>query len=229
MGLQFRTIRAAVSALVIATAMGAGGMTGVASALAVEPPAQVALTGTLVDGAGAPLAGVLLQISQEHPEGGLAAVQVTTGTDGGFTADLFPWGTADAPAGLSIRTPADAQFEVFGERCTQTWSVAVGDQRSVAWSDAAPEALTLVAETALLGEVCGTVATPPPPGSGSNSGSGSGSGGQGTLTPPPTDTFGGAVAGRADRHGPALAIGFAVGLMLAAMFLTPRPGARRRG
>lgn len=215
-----------MSALVIATAMGAGGMTGMASALAVEPPAQVAVAGTLVDGTGAPLAGVPLQISQEHPEGGLAAVQVTTGTDGGFTADLFPWGTADVPAGLSIRTPADTLIEVFGERCTQTWSVTVADQQSVAWSDAAPEPLSVVAETKLLGEVCGTVATPSPPSSGANAGSGSG--GQGTLTPPPTDTFRDAVAGRADRHGPALAIGFVVGLMLAAMFLTPRPGARRR-
>lgn len=227
MALQFRTVRAAASALVIAAAMGAGGMTGMASALAVEPPSQVAITGSLVDGDGAPLGGVPLVISEEHAEGGIAAVQVTTGADGGFTADLFPWGTADVPAHLSIRTPADTQIEVFGERCTQTLGVAVADERSVAWSEAAPEALTVVAETVLLGEVCGTVATPPPPPPGTNTGSGSG--GQGDLTPPPTDVLRDAVAGPPDRQGPALAIGFVVGLMLAAMFLTPRPGARTRG
>lgn len=220
MGLRYRTTRAAASALVIATAMGAGGMTGMTSALAVDPPAQIAVTGTLVDGTGAPLAGVALQIGEEHPEGGLAGAQVTTGPDGGFTADLFPWGTAEVPASLSIRTPADTRIEVIGEDCSQTWSVTLADQRSVTWAEAAPEPLTLVAETALLGEVCGTVATPPPSGgSGSNPG----------LTPPPTDTFREAIVGRPSRQGPLFAIGFVVGLLLAATFLAARPGARHRG
>lgn len=226
MGLQFRTIRAAGAALVIATAMGAGGMTGMASALAVDPPSQVAIAGTVVDGDGAPIGGVPLVISEEHPEGGIAAVQVTTGTDGGFTADLFPWGTADVPARLSISTPAGTMVEVIGAACTQTWGVNLDEERPVAWAESAPEPLALVAETELLGEVCGTVATPPP---GTGTGTNTGTGGQGNLTPPPTDTLHDAVAGRVDRHGPALAIGFVVGLMIAATFLTPRPGARRRG
>jgi hypothetical protein len=219
--LRYRTIRATASALLVAAAVGTGGMAGMTSALA-GAPATVGLEGTVVDGADAPLGGVHLVISEElPPDGGLAAFQVTTAADGSFAANVFAWGTADAPATLSIATPADEAVDVIGESCSQTWGVVVQADRQLALADATPDPLSLTATTTLLGEVCGTTATPPPDSRGTN-------GGRPDLTPPPTDTLVAPIANAPDRIGPALSIGFVIGLVAAAAVLLLRPGARRR-
>lgn len=221
MGLRYRTIRAAASALLVAAAVGTGGMAGLTSALAAGP-ATVGLEGTVVDSAGAPLGGVHLVITEElPPDGGLAGFQVTTAANGSFGADVYAWGTADAPAKLRIATPADEALDVIGATCSQTWGVVVEADRQLALADAAPDPLTLTATTTLLGEVCGTTATPRPASLGSN-------GGGAGLTPPPTDSFVAPTGTGPDRLGPALTIGFAIGLVAAAAALLPRPGARRR-
>jgi hypothetical protein len=205
----------------LAAAVGTGGMAGMTSALAADP-GTVALAGTVVDGQGAPLAGIHLVIAEElPPDGGAAAFNVTTGADGAFAADVYAWGTSEAPASLTIRTPPDEEIEVAGETCSRTWGVAVASDQQLALADGAPEPLALTATTSLLGEVCGTTATPPP-------NAGNGSGGKPALTPPPTDVTLRAASGAPDRLGPALVFGFAVGLLLAVALL-PRPGARRRG
>jgi hypothetical protein len=202
--------------------VGTGGMAGMTSALA-GGPATVGLEGTVVDSAGAPLGGVHLIISEElPPDGGLVAFKVTTAADGSFGANVYAWGTADAPATLTIATPADEAIDVIGETCSQTWGVVVAANHQLALADATPDPLTLTATTTLLGEVCGTTATPPPPDSrGAN-------GGRPDLTPPPTDAFGATIANAPDRLGPALTIGFVIGLVAAAAVLLRRPGARRR-
>ncbi len=221
MGLQYGSIRAAASALLVAAAVGTGGMAGMTSALAADP-ATVGLSGTIVDGNGAPLAGVHLVISEElPPDGGIAAFQVATAGDGTFAAAVYPWGTAAAPAGLTISTPADEAVEVVGKTCSQTWGVAVRSTQQLALADGTPDPLVLTATTTLLGEVCGTTATPPP--------NGASRGGRPAITPPPTDVLPAPPAAEgADRQGPALWIGFAVGLLLAGAGLLPRWGARRR-
>ena len=200
--------------------MGMGGMTGMASALAADP-ATIAISGTLVDGSGHALAGIQLKIVEElPPDGGIAAFPVTTMADGTFGADLFAWGTTDAPARVAVETEAGQQLEIKTQTCTQTWGVLAQDIRNMTLAEAAPDPLTVTATTTLLGEVCGTNGTP---GGGSNGG-----GGGAHATPPPTDaTLAGAAAGR-DRLGPALSLGFILGLTLAAGFLVPRPGSRRR-
>ena len=224
MGLQYRAIRAAASALLVATAVGTGGMTGMASALAADP-APVELTGVLLGAGDLPLVGVHLTITEEYsPDGGLASNQVVTGPGGRFSTSVFPWGTADAAATLTI-VAAD-QLKVEGNGCSQSWDVTLRSVSDVAFADAAPVPLTLVATTTLLGEVCGTTATPPPA---SRGGNGAGSGGHPAITPPPTDLSAAALEpGPGDRHGPALSLGFVLGLLLAAALLLPRPGARRR-
>jgi hypothetical protein len=201
-------------------------MTGMTSVLAVDP-AMVGLTGTLVDGAGAPLGGVGLTIAEElPPDGGAAAFPVTTAADGTFAAEVYAWGTANAPASLSISTAAGTEILVVGESCSQTWSVEVKDDRQVALADDAPEPLMITAATTLLGEVCGTTGTPAP---GGNNGTGGGGGGGLSITPPPTDTVAAAEPAReGDRLGAALAIGFVAGLILAIVALAPRPRVRRR-
>ena len=217
MGLRYRTIRAAGSALLVAAAVGTGGMAGMTSVLAADP-ATVGLTGTIVDSGGAPLAGIALTITEiTPPDGGAAAVQATSAADGTFSAELQAWGTAEAPATLTIKAAPDSVVEVVGDPCSQTWGVELSDTRNVAYADAAPEPLTLTATTTLLGEVCGTTGVPKTNGGGSTS-----------LTPPPTDTVAASTEAVPDRLGPALTIGFVVGLLVAAAALLPRRRFRRR-
>jgi hypothetical protein len=216
-GLRYRTIRAAASALLVAAAVGTGGMAGMTSVLAAAP-ATVGLAGTVVDSGGAPLAGIPLTITEMvPPDGGAAAVQATTAADGTFSAELQAWGTAAAPATLTIKAAPDAVIEAVGDPCSQTWGVELSDTRDVAFADAPPEPLTLTATTTLLGEVCGTTGVPQ-----------TGSHGSTGLTPPPTDTVAAPADAAPDRLGPALTIGFVVGLLAAAAALLPRRRIRRR-
>lgn len=224
MALSFRTIRAAGSALLVAVAVGAGGMAGMASALAADP-GRVTLVGTLVDGGGQPLGGVRLTIVEElPPDGGMAAFPVTTGSDGSFAAELYAWGTTAAPASVTVSTDPDEELTVEGESCSQTWSVAVSRRLEVALAETVPDELKVTAVTSLLGEVCGTTGTP-----GGGSGNG-GAGGAAGVTPPPTDARLAAASGApGDRLAPALWIGFALGLVIAIVLLVPWRGSPRRG
>jgi hypothetical protein len=222
-GLSYRSIRAAGSALLIAVAVGAGGMTGMASALGADPT-MVAVAGTLVDGSGQPLGGIHLTIEEElPPDGGIAAFPVTTAGDGTFAADLYAWGSVDAPAAVTVETAADEQLTVESGSCSQTWGVLARDRRELALAEAAPEPLVVTATTTLLGEVCGTTGTP-----GGGNGSTGGAGGA-QITPPPTDADLASSNASRDRLGPALTLGFVLGLALASAFLVVRPGTRRRG
>lgn len=224
MGLQYRTIRAAASVLLVAAAVGTGGMTGIGSVRAADPPATVFVTGTLANEHGTGLPFVHLVVAEMlPPDGGAAGFDVTTGPDGGFGFRAFAWGTTDAPAQITITTPPDTETGLaVNDDCHQTVGVAVHDTRDVALADVGAEVpvLDLVAATTVLGEVCATTATPKPDGPRATNRPG--------LTPPPTDTFGRPIAGDPDRTGPALTIGFLVGLVAAAVLLLPRPGARRR-
>lgn len=212
MGLGYRTIRAAGAALLIAAAAGAGGMTGLASALAADP-SMVPLGGSVVDATGAPFAGVALVIQEELPDdGGLAAFQVTTADDGSFSADVYPWGTAAAPVSISIRAASDVVR--VAESCSRTWAIATTVELALAETAAEPIRVT----PTLLGEVCGTTGTP----------GGNPANGGDALTPPPTDVAAARLTPAADRLGPALTVGFIVGLLVATLLLVPRPGARGR-
>jgi hypothetical protein len=227
-GLRFRTIRAAASALLVAAAVGTGGMAGMTSVLAADP-AMVGLAGTVVnhDG-GRPLAGIPLVITElVLPDGGAVAVQTVTGPDGTFAVDLQAMGTADAPATVTIKAPADALVEVIGDTCSETFAVAMDPGQDITLSGAAPERLTLEATTTLIGEVCGTTGVPSTGNSGDGPAGGS-AGGSAGLTPPPTDAFAAPMAAGPVRLGPAVTIGFFLGIVGAAALLLPRPRARRR-
>ncbi|MEA2519803.1 MAG: hypothetical protein QOF49_1883 [Chloroflexota bacterium] len=162
MALQYRTIRAAGSALLIAVSFGVGGLTGVGSALAVDP-AMVTVDGVLDGSAGEPLAGVQLVVEElESPAGALAGFPVTTGVDGGFSVSLYPWGSATEPATLTIRTAPDQEVSIDDGSCVRTWAVEVLDERAIALADGAPEPLAVKAATTLRAESCAATATPPP-------------------------------------------------------------------
>jgi hypothetical protein len=220
-GLRYRTIRAAASALLVAAAVGTGGMVGMTSVLAADPPV-IGLAGTVVnhDG-GAPLAGLPLVVTEIGGlDGGAVAAQTTTGADGRFKVDIEALGTADTPAMLTIRTPPDTLIQVIGDTCSQTWQVAIDPDQDVALGATTPDPLTITASTTLMGEVCGTTGVP--------STTHTGGGGSAALTPPPTNTFVAPTSAGPDRLGPALTVGIVVGLLAAAALLLPRPGSRRR-
>jgi hypothetical protein len=213
--------------VLVAMTIGLGGTTGVSAVLAVDPPSTVAIAGTLVDQAGTSLPGVHLVITEElPPDGGFAGFQARTGPDGSFSATLFAWGTADVPAEVRIDAPQDESITlVVDEQCSRTLGVVVADARQLALGDpaTAPKTLDIVATSTVLGEACGTTATPP-----TTAGSGNTRGPATQLTPPPTDGGRTVAAAAEDRIGPALALGCLAGLIGAASFLVPRPRARRR-
>jgi hypothetical protein len=217
-----------VSALLLATAIGAAGTTGVSTALALDPPARIAVSGHVADAAGASLAGVNLVVAEElPPDGGLAGFAVTTAADGTFTVSVEPWGTADAPATLTIKAAPGALATVVGESCSQSYDVSLSDTREVRLAGAteAPSTIELVAKTELVGEVCGTTATPRPPRG--TPASNAGAPATPHLTLPPTDA-GPALGDRGEQPATALLVGFVVGLAAALLMLVPRPGSRRR-
>jgi hypothetical protein len=216
-GLLDRWLRAAVAVVVMAMAWGGA---VAPAALAADP--GVIVSGTLVDEHGAALEGVHLVIEEQlPPDGGLAGFQVVTDASGAFAADLEPWGTADAKATLSVKTPTGGLevVEVIDGSCTRSWSVVVDASQDVALADGPIDPLAITATTALIGEVCGTTGTPPPANAGT---------GRPTVTPPPTDAVARLGGGSSDRLGPALSAGFAIGLVAAILLLTPRPRGRRR-
>jgi hypothetical protein len=218
-GSHDRSIRAAATALLVAAAVGSAGMGGVSPARAAEP-GTVRLAGTLVsteDGADAPLADVELVITEElEPDGGLAAFPVTTAEDGTFAADVFAWGTAEDPAIVTIGA-VRAELDEVDPSCSRRWAVGI-EPGMIQLPGSAPDGLVVRQTLTLLGEVCGTTAPPPANGPGSRA----------TVTPPPTDTPAAPLATRPDRLGPALTIGFVIGLLAVAALLRLRAGARRR-
>jgi len=190
--------------------------TGISSALAAEP-GMVTLGGTLVDGGGAPLGGVHLVMTETAPDDALAGFQAITATDGSFSANVYSWGNAEAPASISFAVEGELQVITGG--CSRTWAVALDAEQDVSLAGTAPEPLALRATRTLTGEACGVTGGP----SSGNAGGGS------KLTPPPTDRLAAPVlAAGPDRLGPALTLGFVVGLLAAALLLMPRLGARRR-
>jgi hypothetical protein len=225
-----RARRAAASALLVASAFGIAATTAIPGVLAADPPRQM-LRGMIVDERGAAMAGLHLAVTeQESADGGLAAFTATTTAAGIFTVDLFAWGTDAAPADVTVRTETHQQAKVVRSGCTRTYAATVSATRELALAGPfPPKPLDIVATTRLLGEVCGTKGTPAP----NSGGSGSASGGSHTarpgVTPPATDALTARAGIGGERLGPALAIGFAAGLVGALMLLLgPARGARRR-
>ena len=113
MGVRARVPRATASGLVLALAVGVAGTTGISTALAVDSPTTVALSGSLRDAAGSPLAAIHLVIAEEQSaDGGLAGYEVVTARDGTFRLDVQPWGTAATPARITVRTSPDTTMQV---------------------------------------------------------------------------------------------------------------------
>ncbi|MBA2719694.1 MAG: hypothetical protein H0U52_10705 [Chloroflexi bacterium] len=179
-----------------------------------------------------PVAGAGVTISVSHPalegeEG--AATETLTGTtdaDGVATIDGVPHRPHDLPGvELDIRAHKVATWTDAASGCTgsDTWDAArvgvvgaaavdiafTGDEQSAASSiECGPNSMP-------SGGVAGATGTP-------------GTGGNAGLTPPPTDAVALRVVAQPDRLGPALTLGFLIGLIAAALVLSPRPGSRRR-
>ena len=212
--------RAAAVAVLVASAA-IGGVSAPATLAVGSASATVA--GRLVDGRDAPLVGIKLVIEELlPPDGGLAGYQVTTDGAGAFSADVEPWGTAAAPATLTIATPKDEvqTVNVIDGSCTHTFTVTVNAKRDVTLAEGPTDPFALTGTMELLGEVCGTTATPPPANGGARGPA---------ITPPPTDVIARTGGPSDDGLRPKLIVGFAVVLGVALVFVTPRPRGRRRG
>ena len=214
--------------MLIALAIGFAGTTGISAVLATDPVASVALAGTLVDQHGAPIAGVDLVVSEEAPpDGGLAGFAATTGDDGSFTVQLYPWGTTDSPASVSIRTAGAVTITRETDGCSQTLSVTASDLRELALAEpaSAPEPIVVVATTAVVGEACGTTATPPP---NTSTGGAAGHTARPRVTPPATESLGTPIAPGGERPSAAVILGLVGTLVVTMTLVTPRPRSVRR-
>jgi hypothetical protein len=134
---------------------------------------------------------------------------------------------------LRIETTPGQHVQEIAGNCTKTWNLDVAEGRSIALAGATqpPARLTLEPVMALAGEVCGTEGTPGSSGGGGSStggGSSSSGGSGGKVTPPPTDTHVAALTASRERHGPALVLGFVLGLLATVVLLARRLGAPRR-
>jgi hypothetical protein len=220
LGVRARAPRATASGLVLALAVGVAGTTGISTALAVDSPSTVALSGSLRDAAGSPLPGIHLVVAEEQSaDGALAGYEVATARDGSFRLDVQPWGTAATPARITIRTTPDATMQVLAARCSRTVGVSLAETRDLALGDPGlhPAVLDLVAATTVLGEVCGTLATARPDAVRPPA----------AVTPPPTEADATLEPASTDRHAAALIVGFATGLLATILFVLPRPRRRR--
>jgi hypothetical protein len=196
------------------------GTTGISTALALDSAATVALSGSLRDAAGLPLAGIPLVVAEEQSaDGGLAGYEVVTARDGTFRLDVQPWGTAANPARITIRTSPDTTMQVLAARCSRIVGVSLAETRDLTLEEpgAHPAVLDLVAATTLLGEVCATLATAKPDAARPPA----------AVTPPPTETGVVLESAATDRHAAALVVGFAMGLLATILFVLPRPRRRR--
>ena len=84
MGLQYRAIRAASTAVLVAATVGVGGSAGLGTALAADP-GMVGLSGIVVDGGGTPLAGIHLRITEALGPDGALWVATGDGNTGSST------------------------------------------------------------------------------------------------------------------------------------------------
>ena len=158
----------------------------------------------------------------------LVAVQATTGgrrhVHGASVLRLGHRGRA-RPTVDDQDAAGTSEIEVVGdEPAARPGASSVDDSAGIALAaDAPPEPLTLTATTTLLGEVCGTTATPPADTSGPAAAA------RDLTRRRPTDAPARRSPSASDRIGPALTIGFVVGLRGGRpASLLPRPGARRR-
>jgi hypothetical protein len=112
--LQYRTIRAAVSALFIAVALGAGGMTGMTSALAADPPADVVSDATVTVNlppsthAGVTLVGAVVRLDAYRAGGEPFQTLEATATDA--VAVVFHDVARAATGASDVLLDADLEF-----------------------------------------------------------------------------------------------------------------------
>ncbi len=145
--------------LAVSLAVGALAL-GAAPVFAVDEPV---LSGTVVDDAGAPFAVEQARMTMTGPDGGgLHAAQIEVAADGSFDVALLPWGTAEAPAQVTVSiTGAVSEAVTNADGCTDQYApVAEATFDVTLESGGEPEPVVLVAEPQIVATVCGAGATP---------------------------------------------------------------------
>ena len=170
-----------------------------------------------------PDAAVTITVSHPLTEGDEPAIlSGTTDADGVATISGVPYRpNGSAEVELSVAAHKDTTWTDTTSGCTgsETWDA---ERTGVAGAAIVNVAFTLDEQLLSSSIECGPNPTPDGGVLGATGTPGSG------LTPPPTDTVG-IRAAAPDRLGPALTLGFVLGLIVSALLLAPRPGSRRRG
>ena len=177
-----------------------------------------------------PVAGATVTIGVSHPEveeGTATATLIgTTDANGVATIEGVPYRPHDLPGvELEVRAHKIATWTDAASGCTgsDTWDAA---RVGVVGAAAVEIAFTADEQSASSSLECGP--NPTPSGDVGGATGTPGSGGNAGLTPPPTDALALRAAAQPDRLGAALTLGFLIGLIAAALLLSPRPGSRRR-
>lgn len=129
-------------------------------ALAADEPV---LTGTVLDANGAPFPVEEARMTMTGPDGaGIHAAQIEVGADGTFEVALMPWGTTEAPAEVTIAiTGAGTESVPNDVGCTDEVAQVAEATVDVTLEDGGePEPIQIVAESRIVGTVCGAQATP---------------------------------------------------------------------
>lgn len=170
-----------------------------------------------------PDAAVTITVSHPLVEGDEPTILTgSTNTDGVATIAGVPYRpNGSAEVELAIAAHKDTTWTDGASGCTgsETWDA---ERTGVSGAAVVEVAFTLDEQLVSSSIECGPNPTPDGGVLGATGTPGSG------LTPPPTDALG-TRADAPDRLGPALTLGFLVGLIASALVFTPRPGSRRRG
>ncbi len=150
-----RSIRHLLAVTVASVALAASAV----PAFAADEPV---LTGTVVDASGAPFDVEEARMTMTGPDGGgLHAAQVEIAPDGSFQVGLMPWGTAEAPAEVTLTfTGAVNESITNADGCTDDYAPVAEATFDVALeSGGEPEPVAVVAELRIVGTVCGATVT----------------------------------------------------------------------
>ncbi len=123
------------------------------------------LRGTILDADGAPFEVEQARMTMAGPDGaGMHAAPLVIAADGSFEVTLMPWGTAEAPAAVTIEVTGAVTEQVPNAAgCIDDYAPVAETTVDVALeSGGEPDPIAVVAEPRIVGTVCGTTGSAAP-------------------------------------------------------------------
>lgn len=123
------------------------------------------LRGTVLDADGAPFEVDQARMTMTGPDGaGIHAAPLVIAPDGTFEVALMPWGTTEAPAAVLIAVTGAVTEQVpNADGCVDDYAPVAEATFDVALeSGGEPEPVAVIAESRIVGTVCGTTVSGAP-------------------------------------------------------------------